>query len=148
MKRIENKANDLLSTYCDADIVEIVKSEGIEIVSNDIESMLGLWAVKKGKEYISVNKDLSPFKERFVLAALLGASILRKDKESLFLLEKGVSKVDCNKELFFARAILLPESIIKQKVTKDFELGRLANELNVEPHILAIRLFELGYAVK
>lgn len=159
-KEIQQKANELLGKYSDAEktaslLQKIAKDNNIEIVESDLFDISGALRFENGKWRIYVNKDDYHTRKIFTIAHELGHYFMHSDGEKEFVDGQFVfnrddadrfsqREIEANE---FAGNLVMPESAIRkqlkgQTLTMDKVL-ELAKKFNVSALAMATRLRNL-----
>lgn len=168
MSRAKQTALKILKKYVysiPVDVESIVGSEGILIRREELEDVVsGMLVIKNDRAVIGVNATHHPNRQRFTIAHEFGHYLLHRklasvffDESLVFFRDKEASEGRKHQEIeanTFAAELLMPESILKMRITEqpldafdesaESALIKLAADFQVSTQALTIRLTRLG----
>ncbi len=150
-KAIEATANNLLKSAEQSstpiDLHKVAKVVGLNVeyfpFPDEISGLL-----KKELGVIGINEHQHPKRQRFTLAHEIGHYVLghsmnvSKDLIDDHLTDSAsATEREAN---YFASALLMPSSLVKEACKKDMNIKKLAEQFEVSEQAMTIRVLELG----
>lgn len=145
----------LKDQYKTSDPEELVSALSISLYNrSDFENLLGMYAVIEGRPCIFLNANMNDQERRTVLAHELGHALLHRPSEGIadlvpFTLFSASSRTEYEANLF-ACHLLLEEKEIEQLARDGYDVVGIAQILNVDIHLLLMKLHEMqkaGYEI-
>ena len=154
LRAVYKKAAELTIKTLPLDIESFIRSQGILIHKEDMDSDISGYLEKRGNDWIiGINKYHAPRRQRFTLAHEYAHFILHKEhiekekKHFDTILFRGKENDELEKQANELSAnILMPKGLFEQFLRLGIRsLSDLADRFNVSPAAIRYRAYKLGF---
>lgn len=150
-KAIEKIATDLLkgsgNKHLPINVDKVAEFVGLKVEPFSFpDEVSGLLKAELG--IVGVNSNHHPNRQRFTIAHEIGHYVLGheiiKDKDLIDDTNTDSSSTNEQEANFFASALLMPASLIKENVKENIDIPKIASLFKVSEQAITIRILGLG----